>query len=272
MIDYAVICFVATTLGAVSGIGGGVIIKPVMDAVSGLPVLTINFLSGCAVLAMSAVSLLRGRKDSAKVEAKESTFLGLGAMLGGIAGKAVLELLKQLALSDRAVGFIQNALMIILIAGVFLFLRHKSRVRALRVKNPALCALVGFWLGGISGFLGIGGGPINLVVLYYFFSMDAKTAALNSIYVILLSQAASLVHMLQQQSVPAFGWPALVSMVIGGIVGGFVGSGCRRKMSGKQVETVFYFLLFAILGICLYNVMNHWLAFRWERVAMSFPR
>ena len=34
----------ATTAGAISGIGGGVIIKPVLDAVSGLPVSTISFL------------------------------------------------------------------------------------------------------------------------------------------------------------------------------------------------------------------------------------
>lgn len=38
-----VICICATTLGAISGIGGGVIIKPVMDAVSGMSVSTISF-------------------------------------------------------------------------------------------------------------------------------------------------------------------------------------------------------------------------------------
>ncbi|MEI3183290.1 MAG: sulfite exporter TauE/SafE family protein [Lachnospiraceae bacterium] len=39
----------------------------------------------------------------------------------------------------------------------------------------------------MSSFLGIGGGPINLVVLLYFFSMDTKAAAQNSLYIILFS-------------------------------------------------------------------------------------
>ena len=42
-------------------------------------------------------------------------------------------------------------------------------------------------LGILSSFLGIGGGPINLVVLFFFFSMDTKTAAQNSLYTILFS-------------------------------------------------------------------------------------
>lgn len=51
---------------------------------------------------------------------------------------------------------------------------------------------MGVLLGIISSFLGIGGGPINLVVLGYCFSMDSKTAAVISLYIILFSQLASL--------------------------------------------------------------------------------
>ena len=58
---YFFICITATTLGAIAGIGGGVIIKPVLDALGGLSVASIGFLSGCTVLAMSVVSRLRSR-------------------------------------------------------------------------------------------------------------------------------------------------------------------------------------------------------------------
>ena len=53
------VAILATTIGGISGVGGGVIIKPVMDAVSGLPVATISFLSGCTVLAMTITSMVR---------------------------------------------------------------------------------------------------------------------------------------------------------------------------------------------------------------------
>ena len=51
---FFLICLAATTAGGISGVGGGVIIKPVLDAVSGMGVATVSFLSGCTVLAMTA--------------------------------------------------------------------------------------------------------------------------------------------------------------------------------------------------------------------------
>lgn len=84
---YFFICIAATTMGAISGIGGGVIIKPVMDAVSGLDVSTISFLSGCTVLAMSLVSVLRSRGGDTKIDPQKGTLLALGGAVGGVAGK-----------------------------------------------------------------------------------------------------------------------------------------------------------------------------------------
>ncbi|HQN63187.1 MAG TPA: sulfite exporter TauE/SafE family protein, partial [Flexilinea sp.] len=52
----------ASTIGAISGIGGGIIIKPVLDATHALSISTISFLSSCTVLSMSCVSILRNRK------------------------------------------------------------------------------------------------------------------------------------------------------------------------------------------------------------------
>ena len=52
--------------------------------------------------------------------------------------------------------------------------------------------------------------------------MDTKTAAVNSLYIILFSQAASLLATLVTASVPEFRIPALILMVAGGIGGGIV--------------------------------------------------
>ena len=54
---YFLICLVATTVGAISGVGGGVVIKPVFDAMSGMDVSQISFLSGCTVLALSLIHI-----------------------------------------------------------------------------------------------------------------------------------------------------------------------------------------------------------------------
>lgn len=49
------IAFFASTIGAICGIGGG-IIKPVMDVVGAADVATINFLSGCTARTTSGTS------------------------------------------------------------------------------------------------------------------------------------------------------------------------------------------------------------------------
>ena len=47
------VSFCASVVGAICGIGGGVLIKPLLDAFGVLSVASISFLSGCTVLSMS---------------------------------------------------------------------------------------------------------------------------------------------------------------------------------------------------------------------------
>ena len=54
------VSFLASTAGAICGIGGGVIIKPTLDLFQMASVSTISFLSGCTVLSMSLYSVGRG--------------------------------------------------------------------------------------------------------------------------------------------------------------------------------------------------------------------
>ena len=49
---FVLVSFGASIVGAICGIGGGVIIKPTLDAFGVLSVATISFLSGCTVLSI----------------------------------------------------------------------------------------------------------------------------------------------------------------------------------------------------------------------------
>ena len=53
------VSFLASTVGAVCGIGGGVIIKPMLDLLHIGSVQTISFLSGCTVLSISSYSVIK---------------------------------------------------------------------------------------------------------------------------------------------------------------------------------------------------------------------
>ncbi len=252
---YFLVCLIATTVGAISGVGGGVVIKPVFDAVAGMSVSQVSFLSGCTVLAMTIVSLLRSRGE--KIELKRGTLLAVGGAVGGLLGKVVFDWVKSLTGNDGLVGVVQSVIMILLTAGVGVYMAFREKIRTKNVQNAALCVIIGLALGVMSAFLGIGGGPINLVVLYYFFSMDTKQAALHSIYVIFFSQAASFVSSLAMQNVPAFDPVTLVVMVVGGVAGGFLGRAFNKKMSSRQVDMLFSILLAVITLISVYNLVHY---------------
>ena len=256
------VCLFASTAGAVAGFGGGVIIKPVLDAFGILPVSTVSFLSGCTVLGMSAASLIRGRNDGVKLMVKTSTPLAVGAAAGGLLGKTLFDLVRVRFADENMLGLIQTALLLLTTVVVLIYVIKKDRMSAMQVEHMAVCLLIGVFLGGISSFLGIGGGPINVAVLFFFFSMDAKTAAKNSIYIILFSQVFNLAAALVKGNVPAFSVSSLVLMTAGGIAGAILGAEISRRLDSKKVEKLLYALMILIIGINCYNLVSFALVLR----------
>jgi uncharacterized membrane protein YfcA len=153
------------------------------------------------------------------------------------------------------VGGVQAIALGIITLGTLLYTLNKSRIKTRTTSNKLVCLVIGLLLGIMSSFLGIGGGPINLVVLGYFFSMDTKTAAANSLYIILFSQLASLIATLIS-GVPEFRILALILMVAGGIGGGIVGRKLNKKMDNRAVDKLFIGLMILIVGICVYNAVR----------------
>ena len=253
---FFVVAFLSSIVGAICGIGGGVVIKPVLDMLQmGAPA-TINFLSGCTVLSMSLYSVSKAlRAGDSKVEMSTGTPLAIGAALGGVVGKEMFSAVKDFFHGSPMVGGVQAIALGIITLGTLLYTINKAKIRTHRATNKALCAAIGLVLGIMSSFLGIGGGPINLVVLGYCFGMDTKTAAANSLYIILFSQAASLIATLIS-GVPEFRVPALILMVLGGIGGGIVGRSLNKKMDNRAVDKLFIGLMVLIVGICVYNTVR----------------
>lgn len=189
-----------------------------------------------------------------KVEPRRGTLLAIGAAIGGVAGKELFELVR--AAGGMTVSVAQQVMMIALTLGVLAYTLNRPRITARNVTQPVVCVCIGLVLGLLSAFLGIGGGPINLAVLYYFFSMDTKTAALNSLYVILFSQSAGFISTVARGTIPEFEWPVLLVMVVGGILGGNLGRSISKKLSNSDVDQLFFWLLIVITAISCYNLVN----------------
>ena len=258
MAIFFLVSFLASVAGAICGIGGGVVIKPVLDMLGLETVAAISFLSGCTVLSMSCYSVTRSlAKGDSGVDLRTGTPLALGAALGGLAGKQLFELVRSLFADQGMVGAVQAACLGVITLGTLVYTINKSRIPTHKIAAAPVCVAIGLALGVMSSFLGIGGGPINLVVLYFFFSMDTKTAAANSLYIIFFSQLCSLLTTILTGAVPEFRWPVLALMAAGGLGGGVLGRRLNRRMKGEAVERLFIALMAVIICISVFNTWRY---------------
>lgn len=248
---FFIVSFLASVVGAISGIGGGILIKPALEAVSDYSVEVISFLSGCTVLSMAVVSLLKRRKSAAEFEFRRGTLLAVGAALGGVTGKLIF------ALDGNSLGLWQALLLCLMILALLLYLKIKERLPLIEIKGNGTCLLLGAVLGLMSAFLGIGGGPMNLAVLTYFLGMDNRKASLHSIYVILFSQTASLILSFACGKIPAYPSHLLICMIVGGIFGGITGSGLGNTLSNKAIGRLYAFVLVFVLLLSGRNLLSY---------------
>lgn len=250
------VCFMASVAGGICGIGGGVIIKPVLDAAGIMNVSAINFLSGCTVLSMTTYSVLRSRGNSggSRIAKNPGIPLAAGAAVGGLAGKNLFALAAALNPDADKVGQIQAVCLLVITVGVSIYTLCKKRIKTLQVNNIAGSVTIGAILGIVSSFLGIGGGPINIMVLFYFYSMSMKTAAANSLYIIFFSQLTNLLGSIFMKTVPGFEVKVLVLMILGGIAGGIAGRTLAGKIRESTVERLFFVFLLGIIGISCFNI------------------
>lgn len=257
-IFFFLISFGASVIGAICGIGGGVVIKPSLDLLGLASVSTISFLSSCTVLAMSAYSVGKAAlSGDGKVEPRIATPLAIGAVFGGIAGQRIFQAIKAASPYPNRVGAIQSACLVLMTMGTLAYTLRKGSIKTRAVSGPIACVSIGLALGLVSSFLGIGGGPINLVVLYFFFSLETKSAAQNSLYIILFSQIANIASILVARTVPPFDPLSLALMLAGGIGGGIVGRMIYRRMDNKAVEKLFMILMAVIIGVSLCNAVRY---------------
>lgn len=255
------VSILSSIIGSICGIGGGVIIKPVLDATGLMSVSAISFLSGCTVLAMSVVSVYKNlRAKTAKLNVKTSTGLAVGAAFGGVAGKSMFQMLKSAVGDENLVGMTQAIVLIVITFGTLIYTIYKKKIHTKEYSQIWLCVVIGIILGVMSSFLGIGGGPINLVVLAYFFSMGTKEAALSSLYIIMFSQITSLVQSIATGTIPDVEITYFLGMVIGGILGGTLGSKVNKKIDEEGVNKLFIMLMIVIIGINIYNAFKFGLA------------
>lgn len=155
---FFVVSIAASVVGAICGVGGGVFMKPALDAVGVLSVNTITFLSTCTVISMTtynvstaAINTRKGGNDNL-IDWKLTTWLAIGSAIGGIVGKAIYSAIKQSFENPDIVGGYQAIALFIAVFLTLLYTLKKDDIKTLHVTNPLGLTFLGFALGTLSSF------------------------------------------------------------------------------------------------------------------------
>lgn len=260
------VTFLASLLGPLCGIGGGVIIKPVVDALGILPVAEVSFLSSMSVLTMSLATLGQDalarasrRGPAAGEDAPSFRSLApfaLGSAAGGVAGKFAFGRIASALPDAELVGAVQAVTLICCAVLVLVYLSRRDRIEAPKLTGAAAKAVAGAAAGACWAFLGIGGGPFNVAILAFFFGMSSKPAARASLFIIACSQTASLAYLVATASVPAVSLAALGGMCAMAVAGSVVGRRLQARLDSAAVDRLYWASLLLIIAISAYNVVR----------------
>lgn len=252
------VAFAACVIGRICGLGGGVIIKPVLDSFGVMSVASVSFLSACTVLCMTGWSVGKAFvKKDVELDIRISTALAMGSLFGGLIGKRLFALISAAAANPDTVGSVQAAVLVVMLLISMAFTLKRDQIQTHHIQSLPLSAFIGACLGLVSAFIGGGSGPINMVCLAFLFSMPTKAAAVVSLYIILPAQAASIAQTLLTHSVPEFSVFAMASMVVGAIAGSEVGRKINKHISEETVNRCFKVLIAALILLNVYNFIQY---------------
>lgn len=252
---YFLISIGATTVGSLTGMGGGVIIKPLMDVMQDFNVETIGVLSSITVFSMALVSI--GKQVLAKTEIpfRLAVPLAVGSVVGGYVGEQILRAIVG-GLPQKLVTGVQNFLLAILILCVYVYMKNKAKITGRTLSGAPVSLAVGCFLGICSSFLGIGGGPINVALIIYLYSTSTKTATVCSLMTILFAQISKLGTVLVSTGFGVYDLSVAPVMIVGAIAGGFIGASLNKRCAEETVDRAFNWVQLLVLAITIFNIVR----------------
>jgi uncharacterized protein len=228
----------AGVLGAMLGLGGGVIVVPALTILGprfgvGFSLQTIIAASQVGVLAVAVASSAGNLRQAGLIRLHDAYRLAPFTVFGGVTGS-----LLGLVLEAKAVATVFSILLVYTGTEMLRSSRRKDLEvgRAPRWTPPA----VGF--GGVmSGLLGVGGGTVQVPVLNMLFGMPFRTAVATSTFMMGLTAIANaLIYTAGGKLDPVIAGPVALGILIGARVGAIL----AKRVPVNTLKIMFSVLVF----------------------------
>ncbi|MBO7744450.1 sulfite exporter TauE/SafE family protein [Paenibacillus sp. MWE-103] len=251
---------VASTFGAIVGLGGGVVIVPALlllgPSMLGMDIdtaLAVGVSLGALVFT-SFTSTLTFVKER-KADLRSALFFSLSSGPMSLLGASLTSLFHP-EVFRRAFGFFMLFMVILLLfrnrikpyQGKWRYVRTYTDVDGIKQAygyNALPALLVGGAVGLIAGLLGIGGGILLIPTMLLLFRFPPHIASATSMAVIFISALfGSGMHLIRGE----WDWMLVLSLAPGSLLGGWIGARISRRIGSVLLIRIMCgtLLLFAL--------------------------
>lgn len=238
--------FAAGVLGSMIGLGGGIIVVPVLTFLGFSPTAAASN-SLFAALSNAIASTVSYSKQK-RIEYPLGLKLGLLSVPGTILGAVVS--------SDVGSDIFKLLFGFVLIASAaYIFLRKKIESKEKKISLQMMIFAIGasFFAGIISSFFGIGGGIVFVPLMVVGMGMAMKKAAPTSQMILLFASSSGvIVHSL-------LGHPDFTQagfLAIGSFIGGLVGSRLSIDIKERSLQILVSIVILIAAGKLFFDSLT----------------
>lgn len=259
----------AGLLGSLTGLGGGVIIIPLLTLGFGVPM---HYAIGASLISVigtssgAAVAFVKEGFTNMRI----GMFLEIATTAGAIVGALVSGMLNP-----NTIGIIFASILLLTVAlnlkgkpdhqepliqgsleeklklyGTF---PDKGILKSYSARNTVPGFLMMMFAGAMSGLLGIGSGALKVLAMDNMMKLPFKVSTTTSNFMIGVTAVASaLIYFQRGEIIPVIAAPVLIGVVIGS----FIGSKTLMVSKTKKLK-VFFAIVITILSVyMMYNGIN----------------
>lgn len=259
----------AGLLGSLTGLGGGVIIIPLLTLGFGVPM---HYAIGASLI--SVIGTSSGAAVAFVKEGFTNMRIGMFLEIGTTAG-AIIGALVSGMLNPNTIGIIFASILLLtvvlnlkgkpdhqehLIKGsleeklkLYGTFPDKGVLKSYSARNTVPGFMMMMFAGAMSGLLGIGSGALKVLAMDNMMKLPFKVSTTTSNFMIGVTAVASaLIYFQRGEIIPVIVAPVLIGVV----VGSFIGSKTLMVSKTKKLK-VFFAVVITILSIyMMYNGIN----------------
>jgi uncharacterized membrane protein YfcA len=256
MADYAILALtglIAGILGSIVGVGGGMIIMPVLNIALGFsPELTIG--TSLFAIVFTSLSSAIGHYRIGNIDMKLALKVGAGGIFGVLIGSYIfsgflagsmtlLRVIMGLWFMFLSLRMGQQAYQSWRSASSHTLVKEETRKPLFSADSTGMLFLVGCFVGILSGILGIGGGVVMVPALLFLFGLPPHWAVGTTFMVMLpTALAGGLIKLFQGFVVLDAG----ILLGIGTTVGAQLGIWFSRLLTPLMLKILFCGVFFVV--------------------------